>query len=67
MNSKTFYLINRQKAKKIQSKNQNIGTYEVKKKSLSCLDDRRFALDDGIYTLAYFKIVKRKKNAKRFP
>ena len=31
-----------------------MGKYEIKKTSLSCLDDKRFVLDDGIHTLAYF-------------
>ena len=40
--------------KKIQSKKREIGTYEIGKISLSCFDDKRFVLDDGIHTLAYF-------------
>ena len=44
----------RHKMKKIQSKSHKIGTYEVNKISLSCFDDKRFVLDDGIHTLAYF-------------
>ena len=31
-----------------------LGTYEINKISLLCFDDRRFVLDDGIHTLAYF-------------
>ena len=31
-----------------------IGTYEIDKISLSCFDDKRQVLDDGIHTLAYF-------------
>ena len=31
-----------------------IGTYEIDKISLSCFDDKRFVLDDGVNTLAYF-------------
>ena len=31
-----------------------IGTYEIHKISLSCFDDKRYVLDDGIHTLAYF-------------
>ena len=38
----------------IQSKLHEIGTYELNKISLSCFDDKRFVLDDGINTLAYF-------------
>ena len=39
--------------RKIQSKKRKIGTYEINKTSLSCFDDKRFVLDDGIHTLAY--------------
>ena len=31
-----------------------MGTYEIDKISLSCFDDKRYVLDDGIHTLAYF-------------
>ena len=44
----------RHKIKRIQGKKHKIGTYEVNKTSLSCFDHKRFALDDGIHTLAYF-------------
>ena len=44
----------RHKMKRIQAKKHKIGTYEIDKISLSCFDDKRFVLDDGIYTLAYF-------------
>ena len=40
--------------KRIQSKNYKLGTYEIEKISLSCFDDKRYVLDDGTYTLAYF-------------
>ena len=40
--------------KRIQAKKHKIGTYEIDKISLSCFDDKRYVLDDGIYTLAYF-------------
>ena len=40
--------------KRIQSKKHKLGTYEINKISLSCFDDIRFVLDDGIHTLAYF-------------
>ena len=39
---------------KIQAKKHKIGTYEIDKISLSCFDDKRYVLDDGIYTLSYF-------------
>ena len=44
----------RHKMKRIQSKKYEIGTYEINKISLSCFDDKRFVLDDGIHTPAYF-------------
>ena len=40
--------------KKIQAKKHKIGTYEIDKISLSCFDNKRFVLDDGIYTPTYF-------------
>ena len=41
--------------KRIQSKLHGVGTYDVFKISLSCFDDkRRYVLDNGINTLAYF-------------
>ena len=39
---------------KIQAKKHKIGTYEIDKISLSCFDDKRYVLDDGIHTLSYF-------------
>ena len=45
----------RHKMKRIQAKKHKIGTYEIDKILLSCFDDKRFVLDDGIYTLAYFQ------------
>ena len=44
----------RHKMKRIQSKKHKLGTYEIDKISLSCFADKRYVLDDGIYTLAYF-------------
>ena len=44
----------RHNMKRIQSKLHRIGTYDVCKISLSCFDDNRYVLDDGINTLAYF-------------
>ena len=44
----------RHKMKRIQSKKHKLGTYEIDKISLSCFDYKRYVLDDGIYTLAYF-------------
>ena len=40
--------------KRIQSKKHKTGTYEVNKISLSCFDDKRFILGDGVHTLTYF-------------
>ena len=40
--------------KRIQAKKHKIGTYEIDKISLSRFDDKRFVLEDGIHTLAYF-------------
>ena len=44
----------RHNMKIIQSKLHEIGTYDVFKISLSCFDDKRYVLDDGVNTLAYF-------------
>ena len=44
----------RHSMKRIQSKLHEIGTYDIFKISLSCFDDKRYVLDDGINTLAYF-------------
>ena len=40
--------------KRIRSKLHKIGTYDVFKISLSCFDDKRYILDDGVNSLAYF-------------
>ena len=53
--------------KRIQSKKYQLGTYEINKISLSCFDDKRYVLDDGIPTLAYFykdSLTSCKKNEK---
>ena len=53
--------------KKIQSKKHKIRTYNANKTSLSCLGYKRFVLDDGAYTLAYFhKDYKKQESFKRF-
>ena len=44
----------RHKMKMIQAKKHKIGTYEIDKISISCFDDKRYVLDDGVHTLAYF-------------
>ena len=40
--------------KRIQAKKHIIGTYEIDEISLSCFDDKRYVLDNGVNTLAYF-------------
>ena len=44
----------RYKMKRNQSKTHKLGAYETDKISLSCFDDKRYALDYGVYTFAYF-------------
>ena len=46
----------RHNMKRIQSKLNRIGTYDVRKISLSCFDDKRYVLDDGVNTLAFWLI-----------
>ena len=46
--------IMKQKMKRIQSKNKKLVIYDISKISLSVFDDKRFVLNDGIHTLAYF-------------
>ena len=59
--------------KRTQAKKHKIGIYEINKISLSCFDDKRQVLDDGVQTLAYFhkdsyklskKLCQLKKNTK---
>ena len=40
--------------KRTQSTKHKLGTYEIKKVSLSCFDNKIYVLDDEIRTLAYF-------------
>ena len=44
----------RHKIKRIENKLHGIGTYDVCKISLSWFDDKKYILDDGINSLAYF-------------
>ena len=37
----------------VKSKNHNLGTYKTNKISLSCFDDKRYILRNGIETFAY--------------
>ena len=39
--------------RRIGSKNHNLSTYETNKRSLSCFDDKRNILRNGMETLAY--------------
>ena len=39
------------KMKRIQAKKHRIGTYEIEKIPLLYFDDKRYVLDDGVYTL----------------
>ena len=43
----------RHKMKRILSEKHNIGSYLLNKISLSCYDDKRFILNDGINSLVY--------------
>ena len=61
--------------RRIQAKKHKIGTYEINKISLPCFDEKRFILDDGIDTLAYFhkdlknrftQMIINRKDSKRF-
>ena len=52
-----FYLMKkliRHTMKRIQCKKHKLGTYEINKISSSCFDNKRYVLDNGIYTLSYF-------------
>ena len=56
MNIKMFYLIKKlldPKWKEFKVKNK-LGTYEIDKISLSCFDEKRYMLDDGIYYYYYY-------------
>ena len=44
----------RHNMRRIQSKLHRVGTSGVCKISLSCFDDKRYILDDGVNSLAYF-------------
>ena len=52
---------------RIQSILHRVGTYHVYKISLSCFDDKRYVLHDGVNTLGYFhKDIRDHKNDKEF-
>ena len=42
------------KMKRIQRKFHRIGTYDIRKISLPCFDDKKHILDNGINRLPYF-------------
>ena len=44
----------RHKMRRIQNKKHKMGTYKINKISLFVFDDKRFVLNNGIHTLAYF-------------
>ena len=46
--------LRRHRMNRIQNKLHRIVTYDICKISLSCFDDKRYILDDGINSLAYF-------------
>ena len=52
----------RHKMKRIQSKKHKLGTYEIDKMSLSCCDDKKYVLDDGI---CMSQVVIKKKRLKK--
>ena len=39
--------------REIKPKNHHLGTYETNKRSLSCFDDKRYVLKNGINTLGH--------------
>ena len=43
----------RHKMNTIRSDHHQISSYQINKTSLSCYDDKRYILDDGITSLAY--------------
>ena len=43
----------RHNMKRIQAKEHRLGTYDICKVSLSCFDDKRYLLNDGVKSLAY--------------
>ena len=45
--------IKKHKMKTIRSDHHVVSSYEIKKISLSCYDDKRYILDDGITSYAY--------------
>ena len=57
MNLETLHLTKKNsdiKWKEFKAKKHEMGRYEINKISLLCFDDKKFVLNDGIHTLAYF-------------
>lgn len=57
----------RHKKKMIQTKLHRIGTYDVCKMSLCCFDDKRYILNNGIFSLVSWeckKLIKSMKSIK---
>ena len=57
MNLKTLCLTKKYsdtKWEEFKAKKHKLRTCEITNISLSCFDDKRFVLDEGIHTLAYF-------------
>ena len=48
-----FQKILRHQMRGVKSKNHNLGTYKTNEISLSCFDDKRYILRNGIETFAY--------------
>ena len=48
----------RHKMNTIRSDHHQISSYQINKVSLSCHDDKRYILDDGITSLAYGHYLK---------
>ena len=49
------------KMKTIRSQNHQIKSYEINKVSLSCYDDKRYILEDGIHSYAYGHFANKRK------
>ena len=50
-----FYLMKNYQTQNEKNSKHKLGTYEIDKIFLSCFDDKRYALDDRIRVLAYFR------------
>ena len=55
----------RNNMKRIQSKLHRTGTFDVCKISLSCFDDKKYILYDGVNSLAYFHNIDKIYNANK--